>query len=138
MDQKSSQLGGILLLSIGLVAGCASANTASDDVNSDAVVEMVVLNRTSAVVTAFVQWQNGPRVWLGELPGGDTRTFTTPYRGTDFRLSLDVPRPSRGASPRRSDPPPRFVPVYPGDRYEWEIRLVIPSIDLFSRRLPPR
>ena len=53
MDQKSLRLGGILLLSIGLGAGCASANTASDDVDSDEFVEMVVVNSTSSLVTAW-------------------------------------------------------------------------------------
>ena len=143
MDQKSYQLGGICLLSIGVVVGCASANTTLDDVNSDAVVQMVVLNRTPHAVTAFVEWQGGARIRLGELPSGDTRTFTTPYRGTDFRLSLDVARPSPSSrasppSPGRSDTRPPFVPVYPGDRYEWQIRLVIPSVDIFYRRLSPR
>lgn len=138
MDQKSSQLGGILLLSIGLVAGCASANTASDDVNSDAVVEMVILNRTAATVTAFVEWQNGQRVLLGELRGGATKTFTTPYRGTEIWLSLDFVGRSRSGILGSRERPPSFVPVYPGDRYEWEIRLVSPSVDLFYRRLPAR
>ena len=56
MNRKSNQLGGILLLAIGMVPGCVSANranTGSDDVASDGPVEMVVLNRTQDPVRMY-------------------------------------------------------------------------------------
>ena len=144
------QLGGVLLLSIGLVSGCATpvsdwtrasptrvspsanqANTASDDIDLDDVVEMVVLNETPNPVSVFVIWESGVRLRLGELGGHANRTFTTPLRDTGVWLQLDVLSGSRGL-PRHS---PSFVTVRAGDRIEWQIRRTYPSIDLFYRRL---
>ena len=110
----------------------------------DAVVEMVVLNRTASAVTVFVQWRNGARVRLGELGRRDSETFTTPYRGQEFALSLDVlGAPSRGTrggaftfgdDRGRDGSSGTFVSVEAGDRIEWEIRTVEP-VDVFYRRL---
>jgi hypothetical protein len=133
MDRKSQQFGGVLLLSIGLVSGCASGNTTSDDISSDAVVEMIVLNRTPTAVTVFAWWLEGPRVRLGELSGGANRTFTTPIRGQAVSPSLDV---LSGVRRGRSDSPRgRMVPVQPYDRIEWEIRS---TSNVVYRRLPGR
>lgn len=126
------------ILLITCATGCASVNqgnTAQDDVGSDARVEMIVLNRTQDVVTVFAWWENGARVRLGELRGGATRTFITPLRDTGVWLSLDVLSQRRTG---RGDRPDSFVPIRTGDRFEWEIRLVSPSVDLYYRRLPPR
>lgn len=147
-------MGGILLLAIGLVTGCASASQAepaSGDAGPDGAIELRVLNRTSGPVTVFVLWRDGPRVRLGELQRRGTRTFMTPYRGPEFFLSLDVlGSPSRGTTSGAlafsgrenslaggSNRQGRFIPVYPGERYEWEIRTTVPSVDLFYRRLLP-
>ncbi len=149
MKHNSYRLGGILLLSIGLASGCASANTTSDDISSDPV-QMVVRNRTSSAVTVFAQWRGGTRIRLGEIGARSNRTFTTRYRGPEVRLAVDVlgsPSPGTTSDPRvfsggapsfpgRNDDPGSFVPVDPGDRYEWEIRRTIPSVDMFYRRLP--
>ena len=124
-------------------AGCASAGAPEATLDGDAqedVVELTVINRTSGAVTAYVEWESGRRVPLGELMGRQTRTFVTPHRDFRFRLSLNVlsappPITAGGPSPRRSTQP--FVFVNPGDRYEWEIRQTVPSIDLFYRRLSP-
>ena len=139
MDQKSYQLGGILLLAISLVSGCASTNTASDD-SMDEVLEVTVLNQTQRRVTAFVQWETGARLRLGELRGGANRTFIIPLRGAAFRLGLDVlaSPPSNTATPattRRRGRPVTFAPVQPGDRIEWEIS---PTFELSYRFLTPR
>ncbi len=145
-----------LILSVALASGgCASANQPDQgpgDIGSDGAVEMIVRNRTTRTITAFADWENGPRIRLGELRGGATHVFTTPYRGTDVWLSLDVfGTPPRGTAPRALSfsggaPNPAgasggargFVPVDPGDRYEWEIRSVVPSIEMYYLRLPSR
>ncbi len=143
MERKSQQLGGVLLLSMGLVSGGTSAsqaNSASDALDSGAVVEMVVINRTPGTVTAYVEWRGaGGRVPLGEVRGRETRTFVTPHRDLEFRLSLNVlstPPALTGAATRRRQPTQSFVTVYPGERYEWEIRQTYPTIELFYIRLP--
>ncbi len=128
----------LLLLSIGLVSGCASANhanTASDDIDSDEVVEMVVLNRTLNSVTVFAWWEGGARLRLGELRGLSNRTFTTRLWSRGVWLSVDE-LSKRGLG--RGDRPKTFVPVRPGDRIEWDIGPTFPSIDLFYQRLPSR
>ena len=143
MERRSQQLGGVLLLSMGLVSGGASAsqaNTASDGIDSGAVVEMVVINRTPGTVTAYVEWRGaGGRVPLGEVRGRQTRIFVTPHRDLEFRLSLNVlstPPVLTGAATRRREPTQSFVTVYPGERYEWEIRQTYPTIELFYLRVP--
>ena len=143
MERRSQQLGGVLLLSMGLVSGGASAsqaNAASDGIDSGAVVEMVVINRTPGTVTAYVEWRGaGGRVPLGEVRGRQTRIFVTPHRDLEFRLSLNVlstPPVLTGAATRRREPTQSFVTVYPGERYEWEIRQTYPTIELFYLRVP--
>lgn len=150
-----------LILSVALASGgCASANqpdTGPGDIASDGAVEMIVRNRTTRTITAFADWRDGPRIRLGDLRGGTTHVFTTPYRGTDVWLSLDVfasppagttsnartfgggSTTTRGGSSGRGSNRARgFVPVDPGDRYEWEIRSVVPSIEMYYLRLPAR
>ncbi len=150
-----------LILSVALASvGCASANqadTASDDIGSDGAVEMIVRNRTTRTITAFADWRAGPRIRLGELRGGTTHVFTTPLRGTDVWLSLDVfgsppvattsnarafgggsTTTRGGTNDGGSNRARGFVPVDPGDRYEWEIRSVVPSIEMYYLRLPAR
>ena len=114
----------------------------------DDVVEMVVLNRTSSAVTVFVQWRGGARVRLGELRRRGSETYTTPYRGAELALSLDVlGGPSTGTTSGRlafDDPAGNddnrgggsesYVSVDVGDRVEFEIRRVQP-IEVFTRRL---
>ncbi len=118
----------------------------SGGASEDGVVEMIVINRTSGAVTAYVEWLNGSRVPLGEVSGGQTRTFMTPYRDFEFRLSLRVlsspPPVTRGPATRAAIPRPGgstqpFVTVGPGERTEWEIQQTVPSIRLFYRRLRP-
>ena len=79
MDQKSYQMGGILLFSFGVVSGCASpsqANTGSDNVGSDGAVEMVVVNQTADPVRTYANWEDvvggaGCSANFGEArPGG--------------------------------------------------------------------
>ena len=63
----------------------------------------------------------------------------TPHRDLEFRLSLNVlstPPALTGAATRRRQPTQSFVTVYPGERYEWEIRQTYPTIELFYIRLP--
>ena len=96
----------------------------------DGEVEIVIRNQTSEAVTAFVWWESGARVRLGELGARATRTFTTPLRDAAGWLSLDVLSQGTG----RRDRPDSYVPLQPGDRIQWEIRQTSP-IDLFYRRL---
>ena len=110
-----------------------SASTASDDIGSDAVVEMIVRNQGSNAVTVFAWWEGGGRVRLGELGGGETRTFTARYRDRAVMLSVDV-LSVRGVG--RGSRPEEFIPVRPDDRLEWTIRRTDP-VDLYLR-LPPR
>ena len=112
----------------------------------DSVLEMVVENQTSSVVTVFVQWRNGARVRLGELRRRASETYTTPYRSSEVALSVDVlAGPAAGA---RADAftfdPDRdvgrggreetYIDVEAGDRMEFQIRSVEP-LDVFYQRL---
>lgn len=145
MDRKRHPSGGFLLLVIGLVSGCATSNSASTaatttaaaGTESDGALEMVVLNRSADAIRVFALWEGGARIWLGELRGGQNRTFSAPYRGTEVWLSLDVLASAGGPRfPGRDDPRQEFVPVAPGDRMEWQIHSTSP-VDLFYRLLPP-
>jgi hypothetical protein len=131
MDRKRQQLGGVLLLSIALVSGCASGSQTDSPFDSAAFVEMTVLNRSTTAVTAFAWWRGGARVRLGEVGGGTGRTFTTPLRSDEVYLSFDVLSNRRVGRPRT---PQSFVPVRAGDRIEWEINT---TFQLFYRRLAP-
>ncbi len=131
----------IALVSVSCASTGAPESTMEDDV-SEGLVEMIVINRTTGAVTVYVQWRPGGRVALGEVSGRQTRTFMTPYRGSEFRLSLNVlssppplTRPPLAGAPTRPREP--FVTVRPGDRYEWEIQQTVPSVRLFYRRLRP-
>ena len=129
MDRKIYRLGGVLLLSIGLVSGCASANQSGSPFDAAAVVEMTVVNRAPTAVTAFVWWRGGARIRLGEVRGSANRTFNTPIRSDEVYLSFEV---LSGRQVGRPAPPATFVPVRPGDRIEWEISS---TFVLFYRRL---
>jgi hypothetical protein len=138
----------ILLLSLGLVSGCAASLTfplsrsggervAADNVRRDASVEMVIRNRTDHAVNVDLNWEDdgGPlpsrtSQGLGGIQGAQTRTFTVTPRWRQvlgrWRISLTVTfvEPDRLALPR---PPahllggPPAVEIGPGDRLEWEI-----------------
>ncbi len=143
MDRKNYPSGGFLLLAIGLASGCATSNSASTaatttaGTESDGALEMVVLNRSADAIRVFAVWEGGARIWLGELRGGQNRTFSAPYRGREVWLSLDVLASAGGVRfAGRGDPQQEFVPVAPGDRVEWQIHSTSP-VDLFYRLLPP-
>lgn len=158
IDRDNARAIGVILVSTILAMAnmsCASAGAPEfaieDGVSAGAVeggaVEMIVINRTAGTVTAFVQWtEHGTRMRLGQLSGRETRAFMTPYRGTQFRLDVDVQSspppatfgPGSIAAARRRDETLSFVEVFPGERYEWEIRETVPSVVLFFRRLSPR
>ena len=66
MNQRSYTKRGLLLLSLGLVSGCASAYRAtntSDDISSGASVEMVVLNQTQNAVRVYLIWEDRGGAW---------------------------------------------------------------------------
>jgi len=125
----------LVALSVILIAaGCASSSGRSLEGSGDGTageVELVVINRSTDAVTVFALWQGATRVRLGELRGGATRTFTTPYRGREFWLSVDV---LSSTSSGRGDQPNSMVPVLPGDRLEWVVQSTYP-LELFWRRL---
>lgn len=113
-------------------AGCASSGGPGIEGDGTAGdLELVVINRSTDAVTVFALWQGGTRVRLGELRGGATRTFTTPYRGREFWLSVDV---LSSTSSGRGDQPDSMVPVLAGDRLEWVVQSTYP-LELFWRRL---
>lgn len=133
MNQKSYQLVGMLLLSIGLVSGCASTNRAiiaTDEVSRDAVVEMVVHNRTQDGMRVDLNWEDlggggrersGRR--LGDIPAGGTGTFSVPNQWRGISLTVRVLRGGRAnlfpsAAGGYRGP---VVEVGPGDRLEWSI-----------------
>jgi len=139
-----------LTLCASLATGCASSSQATatpDPSDTGATVDFVVINRSAGPVTAFAQWQSGPRIPLGEVGASATRRFTTPLRGTEVWLSVDVLSApsvgttagptafSGGARPR--DPPASFASIEAGDALEWEIRQTYPTVDVFYRRLGP-
>mgnify|MGYP001454587735 CR=1 FL=1 len=139
-----------LALCASLATGCASSGPATatpDALDTGATVDMVVINRTVGPVTAFAQWRSGPRLPLGEVRANATRRFTTPLRGTEVWLSVDVlAAPSAGttagptAMSGRSQPrpaPQSFVTIEPGDALEWVIHQTYPAVDLTYRRLGP-
>lgn len=131
MDQKNYGSRGVFLLVLGLLSGCASANSPFE---SDASLEMVVLNRTPNAATVFAWWVGGARIRLGEIGGNSNTTFKTPIRDAEVWMSLDV---LSNRQVGRPTPPRTFIPVTGGDRIEWEIRRTNP-IDVFYRRLPPQ
>ena len=97
---------------------------------------MVVLNGSADAISVFTVWEGGARIWLGELRGGQNRTFIAPYRGREVWLSLDVMASAGGVQfADRDDPQQEFVHVAPGDRVEWRIHSTSP-VDLFYRLLP--
>ncbi|MCH7934506.1 MAG: tetratricopeptide repeat protein, partial [Gemmatimonadetes bacterium] len=113
----------------------------------DNVLELVVENQTSSVVTVFVQWRNGGRVRLGELRQRGSETYTTPYRGSEVALSVDVlGGPAAGAragvlafgpdgnAGGRGNSNVTYVDVEAGDRMEFQIRSVEP-LDVSYQRL---
>ncbi len=139
-----------LALCASLAMGCASSSQATatpDAPDTGATVDMVVINRSAGVVTAYAQWRNGPRVPLGEVRANATRRFTTPYRTTEVWLSVDVlSAPSVGttAGPTalsgRGQPrsaPQSFASIEVGDAFEWVIHQTYPTVDLTYRRLGP-
>jgi tetratricopeptide (TPR) repeat protein len=113
----------------------------------DNVLELVVENQTSSVVTVFVRWRNGGRVRLGELRQRGSETYTTPYRSSEVALSVDVlGGPAAGAragaftfgpdgnAGGRGNSNETYVDVEAGDRMEFQIRSVEP-LDVFYQRL---
>jgi hypothetical protein len=135
MDQKSYQFVGMLLISIGQASGCASTNRgiiATDDVSRDAVVEMVVHNRTQEVMRVDLNWESlggggSPRSQrrLGDLPAGGTGTFSVPNRWRGISLTVRLLRgetanlfPSVAVDGVQRGP---VVEIGPGDRLEWSI-----------------
>ncbi len=129
MNHNNHLLVGILLLTIGLVSGCASsANTPFDE---RAVVEMQIVNEATGTVTAFAWWRGGGRFRLGEIGGRSNRSFTIPIQADEVWMSYDILSARRVGRPA---PPETFVPVRPGDRIEWTIRS---TYTMFYRRLGP-
>ena len=139
-----------LVLCASLATGCASSSQATatpDASDTGATVDMIVINRSAGVVTAYAQWRNGPRMPLGEVRANATRRFTTPHRTTEVWLSVDVlSAPSLGttAGPtalsggrRPRDAPTPFVSIEGGDALEWEIRQTYPTVEVSYRRLGP-
>ncbi len=137
-----------LALCASLATGCASSSQATatpDASDPGATADMVVINRSAGVVTAYAQWRNGPRMPLGEVRANATRRFTTPLRGTEVWLSVDVlsapsvvttagPTALSGRGQPRADPV-SFVSIEVGDALEWEIHQTYPTVDVSYRRL---
>lgn len=136
-------MGGILLLSIGMVSGCAHTsllNTNADDSGSDGAVRMVVVNRTPDLLRIWANWEDvgagalrrGSRQ-LGQLLGEETGRYTIPYRWRGVSLSVEpvlrTPSPRLPQAPRPGprDPLPhgQVVEIGPGDRLDWEIEATL-------------
>lgn len=117
-------------------AGCASSGPGSTGAdNTDATVEMTVVNRADGTVTAFAQWRNGPRSRLGVVRVGDTQTFTTAHRGQEVALTIEaaVPAPATGLPGAYA---PSYVVVDAGESMVWEIIQISPP-NIFYRRAQP-
>ena len=119
MSDPVTRLNGLIpFLSLALVAGCSSApsaNTVSDDIGSDRVVEMIVRNEVHGPVAVWAWWENGTRVVLGEVGMSATHTFTTRIRDQAVGLSVDILSDRLGGR----EAPEDFVLVRPGERLEW-------------------
>ena len=112
MNQRSYTKRGLLLLSLGLVSGCASAYRAtntSDDISSGASVEMVVLNQTQNAVRVYLIWEDRgglgtsrSRRLLRQIQGGETGTFTVPQRWRRISLAVALVRPENLGAPPQS------------------------------------
>ena len=133
-----------------LSAACAANPAREPDPVADAAesaVEMVVVNRTERVLTAYAVWRYaGGRVSLGEVGPGRTRTFATHRFSGEVWLSLDALAPPEPSAPRTrqqlddrrrvpASGPTTFIAVAPGDRIEWEILRLSP-LTIEYRRLP--
>jgi len=95
MGLKNYALGGVLLLTIGLVAGCAGPRSVSTVFDGSEELQIVVENETHERMTVFALWRAGPRVRLGQVGGGEDVTFTTPVRGPDVRVGVELLSGSR-------------------------------------------
>ncbi|MBM4182657.1 MAG: hypothetical protein FJ207_00360 [Gemmatimonadetes bacterium] len=138
-----------LVLFAALASGCASSGqTASDSASTGATVDFIVINRTSGPVTAFALWRDGPRSPLGEVAARSTRRFTTPHRGAEVWLSVNVlSAPSQGtvAQPptfsagggdtRTREAPRTYARIEAGDAFEWEITSTYPTVEVQHRPL---
>ena len=117
-----------LVVSVGLIVGCASANradTVADAVESDEVVEIIVTNNHAFPVTVDAWWEHRGRVSLGDIGGrGRTRSFTFGYR--DELLGLFARLADGGGSTRLRPSIDRdlSVLVRPGDRLQSIIQSV--------------
>ena len=121
----------LIIVGVALASGCASGrqlNSTSDDVGSDAGVEFVVHNERLSNVTVFVQWEFGRSIRLGDLSGGRTRTFTTPWRGQNFTVTYGAVGARRGSFGGA------WISAVAGDRFQWTLPLSGPVV---YRRLPP-
>ena len=143
------RLGGVLLLMIGLVSGCASSNQAdapSDEGALGSAPLLIVTNRTQENVRVYLNWEDVGRGGLApgrqrrlleQLRSGGTGRYTVPSRWGGISLSADpsmTPRnddlirrtdPFDRRGPTDLDPLPKsqVIEVGPGDVLEWEIRV---------------
>jgi hypothetical protein len=87
---------------------------------AEEVVELIVRNRTTGMITAFAWWEGGGRVPLGELRAGEARAFLVERRSPRVALFVSV---LADAGPRPGRETPRFIFVAAGERLEWNVFL---------------
>ena len=143
-----------VLLSLGLVSGCASANrptTTTDDVSGNRLVELVVRNETDVDLRVSAIWAdldrfpvNGrrlPQRTLGVFGAGQAGAFTLRHRARGISLKVEPwagTRPDAvGSQPDAVASQPDgvvsgpIVEVSPGDRLQWVIMRI--GVDLRVR-----
>ena len=120
MGLKNYALGGVLLLTIGLVAGCAGPRSVSTVFDGSEELQIVVENETHERMTVFALWRAGPRVRLGQVGGGEDVTFTTPVRGPDVWVGVELLSGSRVTYGQRLIL--RLDPAGPGETFLCVVR----------------